>query len=400
MRPSATEAKNSGTVSRVIWRGRDGMRIENERICLTMLTQGGTLAEFGFADGHGYVARNVLWEAPWLDESLPQTDAAIERAYGDLGAGRFLNRYTGHALCLDGFGPATAEEIQAGAALHGEATLAEWQLEGSSTTNVTARAHLPLAQLDVERRLSVQPGETVVRIEEQVTNIGQNIRALHWVQHVTIGQPFFDETSVISTSVSKGITWPFVYEGVGLLAANAQFAWPDAPKADGGTLNLSRLFAAPGAGFVATARQQEKRYFGFVATLHPEMRIALLYLFPANLFSWVAFWEENRCRKEWPWNGRTQARGLEFGTTPLPLGNAQVDAAGPLFDTPTSLALGAGASICAPWILAIAKTPQGWDAIREITVERDALRIYGKNEFVSIPALGIEAFLCNREKSA
>jgi hypothetical protein len=400
MKPTSPTAKDCSAASPTTWRGRQALRIANGSVSLSVLARGGVLAEFGFVDASGSVPENALWEAPWLGEALPQTDAEIERAYGDLGAGRFLNRYTGHALCLDGFGSATNEEVQAGSGLHGEATLADWQFESCGAASATARAQLPLAQLAVERHFSMHAGETIVRIDERITNLAQCSRALHWVQHATIGLPLFDEASVVSASVSKSVTWPFVYEGVPLLATNMHFTWPDAPKSEGGSLDLSRLFAVPGTGFVAAARQRDEVPFGFVSVLHPARQVVLIYLFPARIFPWVAFWEENRCRREWPWSGRAQARGLEFGTTPLPLGSSEVDAAGPLYDTPVSHLLDAGATVCAPWMMALVQVPSGGTSIQEITVGRDALLIHNEGRTIEFTALGIEAFLSGAGESA
>ena len=37
-------------------------------------------------------------------------------------------------------------------------------------------------------------------------------------------------------------------------------------------------------------------------------------------FPWVGIWEENRDRKELPWNGKSLTRGMEFSNTPFPSG--------------------------------------------------------------------------------
>ena len=53
------------------------------------------------------------------------------------------------------------------------------------------------------------------------------------------------------------------------------------------------------------------------------MRLAVGYCFRRQDFPWMTIWEENRSRQSTPWNGRTQARGMEFGTTPFPLGSEE-----------------------------------------------------------------------------
>lgn len=51
------------------------------------------------------------------------------------------------------------------------------------------------------------------------------------------------------------------------------------------------------------------------------------YCFRREDFPWVAVWEENRAISAVPWQHRTEARGLEFGTTPTP--STREDASSP-----------------------------------------------------------------------
>ena len=113
--------------------------------------------------------------------------------YGDVGVGRFLERFTGHTLCLNEFGPASEEDVAAGGGLHGEASLIEWSFSESDTASIRAIAELPLARLRVERRFSLFPGESIVRVDEVVTNLSAEAQPLHWVQHATVGPPLFGE---------------------------------------------------------------------------------------------------------------------------------------------------------------------------------------------------------------
>ena len=46
-------------------------------------------------------------------------------------------------------------------------------------------------------------------------------------------------------------------------------------------------------------------------------------------------WEENHSRTAAPWNGRTLARGMEFGVSPMPESRRVMIARGQLFGVPT-----------------------------------------------------------------
>jgi hypothetical protein len=253
---------------------------------------------------------------------------------------------------------------------------------------------LPVAQLSATREFSLLSGESVLRVAERVTNLAERGRNLHWVQHATIGQPMFSgKTTRVAASVQQGVTWPLRYDGENHLEQDATFVWPWAPRASGGAADLRELFVQRGAGFVATAQQIPGREQGFVAVWDAERRLAMGYLFPTAVFPWVTFWEENRARQESPWNGAVLARGLEFGTTPLPLGNEAVDARGPVLGVPTSLRLEAKATRRAPWLLFLAELPAGCDELRDVKAGEDEIVLHFKTKTVRVTAAGANEFL-------
>ena len=133
------------------------------------------------------------------------------------------------------------------------------------------------------------------------------------------------------------MTFPDGYhEGRSLLASQREFRWPLAPETTGGMVNLSRLFSREGRGFVAGVLVDTQRELGFVAALNARERLLLAYCFPRRDFPWITVWEENRAIAAAPWKRRIQARGLEFGTTPLPVPRRENHlAGGPLFGVPT-----------------------------------------------------------------
>ena len=104
----------------------------------------------------------------------------------------------------------------------------------------------------------------------------------------------------------------------------------------GGTVNLTRPFSHSGLGFVTGVLVDPRRDLGFVAALNLRERLLIAYCFARRDFPWIAIWEENRAITAAPWKRRTQARGLEFGTTPLPVERREEFLeGGPLFEVPT-----------------------------------------------------------------
>jgi hypothetical protein len=87
------------------------------------------------------------------------------------------------------------------------------------------------------------------------------------------------------------------------------------------------------------------------------------------------------------------ARGLEFGTTPLPLGNEAVDAHGPVLGVPTSLRLEAKATRCAPWLLFLAELPASCDELQDVNAGEDEIVLQFKTRTVHLAAAGAGEFL-------
>ncbi|HEU5339672.1 hypothetical protein [Edaphobacter sp.] len=377
------------------WGERKSVTLTNGVAEATLLPGGGHVAGWRLVHGRGRSDANLLWEAPWktADPDSPECGPLAE-SYDDIAAGRFLASYTGHALCLDGFGPPSAPEVAAGVALHGEASTTMWTFAARQENNASGVVELPVAGLRVERQFSLLAEESVLRVDERVTNLRDTERNLHWVQHATFGAPFAVSGSARTTaSVHRATTWPLDYEGHDLLVRDREFIWPNVPAVDGTPADLRELFIRRGTGLVAAARQAEGREHGFVAVCNGAAARAVGYVFRTDVFPWLTIWEENCARPDAPWMGTSEVRGMEFGTTPLPLGNEAVDARGPLFETPTSRNIAARQTLRAPWLLFAAEIPRGWREVEDIRIERDALVLLHGSEQVRLHARGIEQFL-------
>jgi hypothetical protein len=392
MNPASDRLNGSPRASAQVWKGRDCLRLANGRIACTLLRQGCVVADVRLLEADGQESGNLVWESPWLGpDTSPDVQELIAK-FGDVSSGRYLQHYTGHVLCLDGFGPASEEEFAQGSGLHGEAIQQLWRADAHGN-ELRLEADLPLAALSVGRRVTLLPGEAVLRVNESVTNRGSALRNVHWVQHATVGTPAFGPGARIATSACEGLTWPLGYEDSNALIEDAAFEWPHAPGPGGKTVDLSDLFSVPRSGFVAAVKQPTGRRVGFVAAHDTRTGLVLAYMFRCDVFPWVTLWEENRCRMDSPWHGEVQARGLEFGATAFPLGNDAVDAHGPVLGTRTSHPIPAGSSVTAPWLIAAARLPLSWPRIDDLYAETDALVFCCGAERFRIPAAGIASFL-------
>jgi hypothetical protein len=382
------------------WKGRDALSLGNGRLQAVILACGGHIAELCLLDREG-ASMNLLWESPWETADPGTSDARrLSEAYGGMPAGPFLAGFTGHALCLDLFGPPSPEEAERGISLHGEASMQTWKLDETDAGCVT-QAVLKHSEMHMLRTLTFADNDSAVLVEEVLENRSDTAREVHWVQHVSLGAPLLEEGNCsIAAAVDQCKVWPLGYEGREALRADGEFIWPWAPAAGGGMRDLRVPFQESGRGFVAAARVAEGGGFAYIAALNPALGLALVYCFRREDFPWVAIWEENCAREEAPWNGTTRVLGMEFGTTPMPLGRDAIRALGPLYNTQVVRVLPAGGHCSAKYAVCAARVPKTWRAIEGIRVTEQGMEIVGaeRPECIRISAAGLDEFLSKDRK--
>jgi hypothetical protein len=309
-----------------VFHNRKAVQIENETVRVTVLVEGGHIAEIL----HKATNVNPLWIPPW--PSIEPSDYSPERhsEYGGNAESKLLAGIMGHNLCVDLFGGPSEEEAEAGITVHGEASVAPYRISRREH-QLVASVHLESAQLDFERRLSLD-GDTVA-ITETVHNLGQWDRPIAWTQHVTLGPPFIarGETEFeVSATRSK----TFEGEFGNVFPPGVEFDWPHAPRRDGGTIDLRWYTDAPvSAGYTAHLMNpaHEDAYF---TAWSPETGVLFGYRWKRSDFPWLGIWEENHSRQEPPWNGQTLTRGMEFGVSPMPETRRRMIDRGALFGVP------------------------------------------------------------------
>ena len=391
-------ANSEITCSKTKWKGRPAVQLANGAIELTALTGGGAIADLRLSKGSSGLRENVLWEAPWPSVDPDRYRPRIHnRKYGPQFVGKFLAAFTGHTLCLDYFGAPSEAEVREGLCLHGEAPVSRWKVLQHSQSNTSAtvlmESKLPNAGLKFQRELRIRRDETVVYVSETVCNLRSTDHFFHWTQHVTLGPPFLQAgESTVCVPAQRAITWPHGYEGKSLLAGSREFSWPHAPAEDGSTMNISKPFLRSGTGFVAAALLNPERELTFVAALNFRLGLLLGYCFPRKAFPWVAVWEENCARQDSPWKGKTQARGVEFGTTPMPVGKREAFANGPLFGTPTFQCVPAMGKLRVNYAIFLAPVNAAWSEIVDIECGKQAITVVGNtHERMDVPARDLRA---------
>jgi hypothetical protein len=330
------------------YRGRRAATIENDALRVTVLSEGGHIAEV-FDNQTGI---NPLWTPPWPSLEPSTWDPAVHRrTYGSGTDARLLAGIMGHNICLDIFGGPSPDEAAAGLTAHGDGPVVAYEISQSDRSGLTMHALLPLARVRFERRLELQG--RAVRIHERVESLCGFDRPIGWTEHVTLGPPFLEKGATeFRASATRSQVFESEFGAADYLRPGALFEWPDAPRADGEVADLRVLTGQPQSSAYTAHLMDASRRRAFFIAYSPAAHLAFGYVWHPADFPWMGIWEENHSRTGPPWNRRTLARGMEFGVSPFPETRRAMVERGRLFDTPTYRWLPANGSVEASyWIV-------------------------------------------------
>jgi hypothetical protein len=312
------------------YRNRRAVQLENDTLRLSVLNEGGHIAELL----HKPTAVNPLWSPPWPSIEPSAYDAQKHPEYGGNAESKLLAGLMGHNLCMDIFGGPSEEEAAAGMSVHGEASLAQYDLTVTGDV-LSQSAIFPQAQLRFARKIFFS-APTVVRVAEEVENLTGLDRPIAWTQHVTLGDPFVEPGVTqfrASATKSKVLESDFT-GGKGYMKIAAEFDWPYVPAIQGGMIDMRKFIDLPVSGAFSTHLMDPRRSDAFFLAWAPESKVLVGYVWNRKDFPWLGIWEENHCRTAPPWNGNTITRGMEFGVSPMPETRRQMIERGSLFGVP------------------------------------------------------------------
>lgn len=357
----------------VVFEGRQALAVSNDKLELTILTQGGAFANLVLRDDPEKLS--PLWNPVRMAREAgrkPPTGFSL-----------------GHFVCVDGFGPVSPEEQAAGMPGHGEAHTQPWQLRSSdrkgNAVTVTFTTNLPLVQELFTRIIRLVEGENVVYVESELENLLAFDRPVCWAEHGTIGSPFLEPgKTVVDMSAQRAKTREHSGKP-GLLphrlVSFQDFTWPLAPTMNGGVADLRAAPLNPNSGDHTACLMDPSRKLAFVTALHPEKRLLLGYLFRREEFPWTQNWEN------YPPDLK-MARGLEFSTQPFDVPRRQVIDTHSIFDTPVYRWLPAKSKIGSRFLFFYTRTPEGFRKVDEVALEGGKLTIEDRTagKRITLPA--------------
>lgn len=267
-------------------------------------------------------------------------------------------RAMGHFLCLDRWGAPSDAELANGIPFHGEAPYVQWNVVKQPRTAGEAveaemSASLPLAGLDVQRRLRLLNRSAVAVIEETVTNRNKIGRIYNWVQHPTIGPPFLDATVVVDANAREG----FMQDSPLPNPEGPSVYWPQALK-EGQPVNMRRLTDDPLPQVVSYTIDQK---IGWTTAANASKGLMLGYLWKTEQYPWFNAWRHVDEGK------KPLARGLEFGTTGLHQPFAVLVSKGRIFGRPLFAHIDTGQSVTKSYVMFLVKIPAGFMGVSDVS---------------------------------
>ena len=272
-------------------------------------------------------------------------------------------RPMGHFLCLDRWGAPSDAEKDNGMPFHGEAAHVVWKIlsdtvKSDGAIHIDMTALLPIAGLEVRRRITLWEKEPVFTVSETVTNLNKLGRLYNMVQHPTIGPPFLDETTLVDANAQKG----FMQSSPLPNPEEPAVYWPQALK-DGEPVDLRRLGDDAIPNVVSFTMDDE---YGWATASNAAKGLLIGYIWKGAEYPWFNAWRHVE-------NGRPLARGLEFGTTGLHQPYGILVAKGRIFGRPIFGYLEAGEAVKKSYAVFLFKVRKDYKGVAAVTYKQGKL---------------------------
>ncbi|MGD9558663.1 MAG: hypothetical protein AB7V25_16680 [Mangrovibacterium sp.] len=280
--------------------------------------------------------------------------------------------FAGHFLCFDRWGPPSEAEKANGFTHHGEAIMQRWTVtellhRGQELAGCTMGCSLPMAGLELSRKIELQEEEPVVSVTEQIQNLNKYGRMFNIVQHVTLAPPFLDRSTFFDNNVEKGFE---NREDGSLDQEEPVLRWPE--TIHNGEKVSFRQFTGDWPRVSSFTFGQDDQYGWTVASSHLH-HLLIGYIWKINDYPWINFWRSM--------DGQIPAAfGMEFGTTGLHEPFPVVARKGKIFDRNIYDFLDAGEVITKSFTAFLAEIPNGYQGVDQVRIEPGRLIIREKNK--------------------
>ena len=282
--------------------------------------------------------------------------------------------FMGHFLCFDRWGPPSDGEKANGFRHHGEVNTEEWKLlEHIQKENEAAKCkmqcRLPMGKLQLTRTIELPENGSVFHVTEDIENLNKYGRMFNIVQHVTLGPPFLDRTTLFDNNTEKGFEDK---EDGSLNQEEPVITWPEAEAVHNGeTISLRQFHNEwPRVSSFVFGEDQE---YGWATACNPGKNLLLGYFWKVEDYPWVNFWRSME-------SGIPLAFGIEFGTTGLHEPFPVVAKKGKIFDRNIYDFIDAGEVIQKSFSAFLCKIPDDYQGVEKIDFSDSSVILHEKRE--------------------
>mgnify|MGYP001032686364 FL=1 len=186
------------------------------------------------------------------------------------------------------------------------------------------------------------------------------------VQHVTIGPPFLDKSTLFDINEVKGFENK---EDGSLNQEEPLITWPKAEH-KGQDINL-RQFLVEWPRVVSFVYNKVENHAGVTAS-NPGKNLLLGYLWKTEDYPWINFWRSME-------NNMPHAFGMEFGTTGLHEPFPVLAKKGKIFDRNIYDFIDAGEILTKSYTVFLAKIPSDYKGVDKIEKTETSITLIEKN---------------------
>lgn len=292
------------------FRGMRTLILENSLLrAVYLLDKGGDLIELTYKP----MNMDLLWHAPQghvNPSGYVQSIATVESSFNDLYGGGWQD-------CVPVIGNGPQEHRGAKYGTHGESPVMRWDCEILEQEGSSASALLSVQGIrypfKLEKKLQLEKDQSVLKIEEKLSNTSPQNLEFFWLQHPAFGEPFLAPDDEISLPVGSQIE-NFQDINPNGRIAEGSFQWPHArSRRNGSKIDLSlvppRDIIAEETCFVKV--KDEGRY----ALTNPSSGLSFELKWDPSIFRWLWFWQ-NYNMPDYPYYGSAWNIAIEPATTP------------------------------------------------------------------------------------
>lgn len=283
--------------------GHRAVILENEWISATVLPdKGADIYELVFKPA----GVDVLWKSPW---GLKPPGAGIATASTSEEA--WLEHYEGGWQVIFPNGGDACLYKGCHLNFHGEASTLPWDYEiqnGGRGAAVRFSVSLYRSPFRLERRMTLERGEPVLRIAERISSRAEEPMHYMWGHHPAFGAPFLDGDCTIQLPEATYEAHSVEISPASGIPAGAVAPWPRIPG-KAGTVDLSRLPPPE-------ERHCEFGYLrdlaaGWYAITSLRRGFSFGLAWPLERFPFLWFWQEFRGSFGYPWHGACYVMAIE-----------------------------------------------------------------------------------------